>query len=254
MPAISGRSRTPPTGCSATRPEQADQSGRRRMMYSAPSPPWRRCAARTLAMRDACGLRASQSPISARIAPRFVLSPGQWTLRARLAGDDEQHAHVLSQRVGEQALQAQMGSSEIEAMQIDRGIGEEPAGPDLLLPARIEDGDRRRPWWGGRLRTPGGRHAATDARRCRRFYRRLGLLNGRHRPRSATKRTDRARQRLPEREFLRAEAAASHIGLRGAHKCRGAAARAHCRAPTCPRRSAPRGRPRPRSCRSDWRP
>ncbi len=70
-------------------------------------------------MRAACGLRASQSAISARMAPRLPVSPGSGRIERGLPVTMSSTRTVLRHRLGEQPLEAQMRGDEIEPVQVD---------------------------------------------------------------------------------------------------------------------------------------
>ena len=87
--------------------------------------------------RDAARMGAAGQPIPNLGTNRaaFSIFAGQWTMAARFAGNDQQYARVIDDRFGDQALKAQMSGGEIEPVQIDAEIRDEPAAANLRLPA-----------------------------------------------------------------------------------------------------------------------
>ena len=172
--------------------------------------------------------------------------------RPRMAGDQKQHPFPVNHRPFQRGIDGPPGSVQTMAVQVDDAVRLDLPGTQAAVPMRIQiigDGCLRP---SGRRRRNWGRSfgLASDGRR----YRRRLLSPERLRPRQwiARQRTDGVGDLGPEGLLLRGQAAHWPPGC--ARRCLWAAGSAPNHWPTCRRRCARRRRPRPKRCRSGWRP
>ena len=205
------------------------------------------------AWRDA----ASQSPTAARIAPRAC---GRSLSGARrLAGDEQQHAGRRARSRRSSAWSSRrMRRRQRVAVQVDRAIGRRPARATAAGPSR-----RRACVAAARLlaaptaRRPGAAVAGIGvARRTVGRWRGRRRTAGRHRGARPAQRPHARHHPRPQRGLVRAEASRPPLAApcnRASVPTRQQQERGAARRHAARGRLAPR-RPRPRRCRSGWRP